>query len=160
LRHRRREQGTALVELALVFPMLAMLVFGTIDLGRAYTTYEHMKNAAREAAYLAKDFPNSQFDDPSGVCVAPGDMWDRALQEANSAAGDFQLTVQFGGNTYTSGAGGTQGSLVCNALKGPAPGTPITITVTDEKFALLTPLVEGFVGPVQISATVSVREVR
>lgn len=46
----RRSDGAVLVESALVFPMLVMLVLGIWSVGRAYNVYLTMDHAAREAA--------------------------------------------------------------------------------------------------------------
>jgi Flp pilus assembly protein TadG len=47
---RRRRRGQALVEFALVFPLLMLLVFALVDLGRVVYTHNAMAEAAREAA--------------------------------------------------------------------------------------------------------------
>jgi Flp pilus assembly protein TadG len=49
----RRSRGQALVEFALVFPAIVLLLFGAIDLGRAVFAYSTIANAAREAARVA-----------------------------------------------------------------------------------------------------------
>jgi Flp pilus assembly protein TadG len=46
----RRESGAAVVEFALVLPMLLVLVFGIIDFGRAYNAKISLTQAAREGA--------------------------------------------------------------------------------------------------------------
>jgi hypothetical protein len=152
---RRDQRGVAMVEFAILLPVLATIVFGTVDLGRAYTTYEHMKNAAREGAYLAAVQPYAQFDDGSGTCPNPGDIWDRALQEANSSATDFNLSVTVGATSYASAAGGTQGSLQCNSTT--AGKTTISVKVTDNNFKLITPFISAITGPIHISSTVKVQ---
>jgi hypothetical protein len=156
-RVRSDESGVALVEFAIMLPLLATIVFGTVDLGRAYTTYEHMKNAAREGAYLAKTFPKCQWDDGLGTCPNPGDIWDRAVAESSSKASDLTLSVTVPPTTYTSGAGGTKGTLQTSTASS-GVGTAITIKVTDNNFHLLTPFIQAFTGPVHISSTVTVRE--
>ncbi|HLG51271.1 MAG TPA: TadE family protein, partial [Chloroflexota bacterium] len=40
-------RGQALVELALILPVLVLLAMGTLDLGRAFGAYLSMANAAR-----------------------------------------------------------------------------------------------------------------
>jgi Flp pilus assembly protein TadG len=50
---RRGERGQALVELALFIPLLTVLTFGAIDLGRVYFAYTALTNAAREGAMCA-----------------------------------------------------------------------------------------------------------
>jgi hypothetical protein len=49
-RHQRSESGQALVEFALVVPLLVLIVLGIIDFGRIFYTYEALANAAREGA--------------------------------------------------------------------------------------------------------------
>jgi Flp pilus assembly protein TadG len=50
LRGGRRGQG--LVEFALVFPILMLMLLGLVDLGRAVFAYNTITNAAREGARL------------------------------------------------------------------------------------------------------------
>lgn len=58
----------ALVELALILPLLTMLFLGAIDLTRAFYTYIVLENATREAARLAIDYPNQYTD--TYICAA------------------------------------------------------------------------------------------
>jgi Flp pilus assembly protein TadG len=50
---RLRERGAALVELALVLPLLLVVIAGIVDFGFAFQRYEVITNAAREGARLA-----------------------------------------------------------------------------------------------------------
>lgn len=50
---RRRGRGQSLVELALALPLLLVLVFGIIEFGVAFRTYQIVTNVAREGARLA-----------------------------------------------------------------------------------------------------------
>jgi Flp pilus assembly protein TadG len=47
---RRRSRGQALVELAITLPVLALLVAGTLELGRGYAFAVETSDAARDAA--------------------------------------------------------------------------------------------------------------
>jgi Flp pilus assembly protein TadG len=49
----RRGAGQALVEFALVFPIIVLLTFGFLDVGRAVLAYNSLTNAARQAARVA-----------------------------------------------------------------------------------------------------------
>jgi len=49
-RRRRRGRGQALVEFALVFPLLMLLVFALIDLGRVVYAHNAIAEGAREGA--------------------------------------------------------------------------------------------------------------
>ena|SRR5437773_2536310 len=58
--HRPTEAGAALVELAVAFPLLALLIVGTTDFARAFYTGIELINAARAAAqYGAQDLSHS-----------------------------------------------------------------------------------------------------
>jgi Flp pilus assembly protein TadG len=50
LRQSRRSQGQSLVEFALVLPILAILLFGTIQLGITFGAYNGLINSVREGA--------------------------------------------------------------------------------------------------------------
>lgn len=52
-RLRRDERGQALVEFALVLPILLLLVLGIIDFGRAWNLHQTITDAAREGARRA-----------------------------------------------------------------------------------------------------------
>src|SRR4029077_5907615 len=45
---RKRQQSQALIEFALISPVLLLLVFGIIDIGRAVFYYDTLNHAARE----------------------------------------------------------------------------------------------------------------
>jgi Flp pilus assembly protein TadG len=48
-----RERGAAAVEFALLLPVLLLIIFGTIDFGRAFNAQITLTQAAREGARLA-----------------------------------------------------------------------------------------------------------
>ncbi len=50
---RGKERGAALVEFAMVLPLLVMLVFGIMEAGWAFSQSIEVRNAAREGARLA-----------------------------------------------------------------------------------------------------------
>jgi Flp pilus assembly protein TadG len=49
----RNEKGAALVEAAIVMPMILLISVGIFEFGRAYQTSQVLTNAAREGARLA-----------------------------------------------------------------------------------------------------------
>ena len=49
-RRRPRRAGSALIEMALAFPLLALVLVGIADFGRVFYTYVTIANAARTAA--------------------------------------------------------------------------------------------------------------
>jgi Flp pilus assembly protein TadG len=70
-----RSRGQALVEFALVAPLLFLLIVGTIEAGRFIFFYEVLNNATREGARYAIVHGENSFDptgpphDPSGADV-------------------------------------------------------------------------------------------
>src|SRR5438046_10632008 len=56
---KRSQRSQALIEFALVSPVLLLLLFGVIDLGRAIFYYDTINHAAREGARVAVRASNS-----------------------------------------------------------------------------------------------------
>jgi Flp pilus assembly protein TadG len=90
---RNSERGQALVEFALLLPILAMITVGAVDLGRAYFAYTTVANAAREGAACA-----------SVDSLCPAGPQAAALAEVNGSLP--------GGITTTVTGGATRGSNV------------------------------------------------
>lgn len=56
--HRPAEQiGQSLVEFALLFPVLLLILLGAVDLGRAFDAYVNITNASREGARYGSTHP-------------------------------------------------------------------------------------------------------
>jgi len=47
----------AVVEFAIIVPVLALIVFGTLDFGRAWSLHNRLSNAAREAGSVVQVLP-------------------------------------------------------------------------------------------------------
>ena len=73
-RRRRRGRGQALVEFALVFPLLMLLVFALIDLGRVVYTHNAIAEAAREGARWGSVQARSARDIPGIEAHAVGNV--------------------------------------------------------------------------------------
>lgn len=105
-RHRGRERGANLVELALLLPFFFLLLMGIADLGRAFYTYVSLTNAAREGARFASRFPfENNVDDINEVI--------RRVQDEPNIAGVAWDTV-----------------VVNIEGLGSASGEPLTVTAT------------------------------
>lgn len=102
----RRTRGQAMVETALVLPMLLLLVFGTIELARALNIMQTLADAAREGAHWSampaagtnnlpsvSDVQNkvANFASASGITLNPWDV--NVNQEVDQTEGG--LTVSF-----------------------------------------------------------------
>jgi Flp pilus assembly protein TadG len=143
-----RERGAALVEFAVVLPLLALICFGTVDLGRAYARVNQVKNAAREAAFHAQTNPARL----AGVgCTTPDSAQWFARNEAGSAGTGFDVEVSTPAGTFTSADSGCAPSSAAAVS-----GEEITVTVSTP-FSVLTPLVEAVTGEMTIRSRVTVR---
>ena len=146
---RRGEMGVALVEFALCLPLLAIVVFGTIDLGRAYQTWEQVKNAAREGAIYASQHAGNQVNVAGSSCADPDNIPWHATNEGKAVA-SYTITIT---PADTNKAGCDPGPAQANLQ----PGQPITVKASTT-FTLLTPFVGAFIGGnPTISASVQTR---
>lgn len=147
-RHTSSERGTALVEFALILPLLALVAFGTVDLGRAYTTVNQVKNAAREGAAYAQTRPARLA---GTACITPDSAQWFARNEAGSAGADFAVEVSAPAGRFTSSDAG------CAPFSAAATsGEDVTVTVSTP-FTVLTPLVRAVTGDPTIRSSVTVR---
>ena len=79
---RSRQQGAAMVEFAIILPILIVLVFGIIEFGRAFNADISLTHAAREGA---REYAITQ-DTTAGINAAKG-----AATSLNT--GDMSFTV-------------------------------------------------------------------
>jgi Flp pilus assembly protein TadG len=101
----RDERGTALVEFALVLPVLVVILFGVLDFGKAYNYWISETHLASEGArYAAVD----QNPDPSkaNFLTAVRDQADTAeLRDGNTSSvpDPLQVCVSFPAGTHNVG---------------------------------------------------------
>ena len=74
-------RGQSLVELALILPLLTLLLFGTVDLGRVFFYQARLTNAVKEGAFYGAYTPYNAVTNTSD------DVRDRAFAEANGRLG-------------------------------------------------------------------------
>jgi Flp pilus assembly protein TadG len=117
----------ALVELALVMPILVVMIFSSIDLGRTASYLNRMSNAVREGASVAQLDPTAV---DSG-CNGDRNILDRVRQQNESLATEagYAVTVakkdaSTGALTTYTGCTSTTPSLTF------APGDRIVVRVT------------------------------
>lgn len=66
----KRQQGVALVEFALLLPLLLILTFTVTEIGRAYYQYNTIVKSVREGArYLSVRAPNVDVDKARNIVV-------------------------------------------------------------------------------------------
>jgi hypothetical protein len=137
------ERGIALVEFALIAPVLILLVFGVVDIGRAYRLENQLKNAARAGATIAQTSPlQFQHGDNLGhdLCADPHNVLYQAQSELGSSSGySVQLQVLDGSGTVTRTVSG------CNQLPTLSGGTRLRVDVSSN-FEVLTPVLGAIIG--------------
>ena len=99
-------RGQALVELALILPLMLLLLLGAIDVGRLFYTYVGMQNAAREGATFAMTPTADGSVDLVGITTA-------ARQEMG---GDPALGVQAACDTTCRSATTAHGNTITVAV--------------------------------------------
>ena len=122
--HRNGESGAELIELALVFPMLLVVVLAIVDFGFVFQRSEVLTNSAREGARMAvmQGVSSAEVEnrvlgyvqDAGGVPVTPG----------NPAVVVSPTTISTGGGTW--------------------PAMTVTVNYTHDYVFL--PYVAGFLG--------------
>jgi Flp pilus assembly protein TadG len=149
---RRRSRGQALVEFAFVFPVIALMTFAFIDIGRAVFALNTLTEAARQATRVAIV---NQLDPVSGPWLCQSS---RPVQ--NAADPDWTWR----GCAVASGATiGVQAADVSVAYSTPAGtdltcsphlnvGCIVTVTVT-AKFTPITPVAGIVIGEIDMSST-------
>jgi hypothetical protein len=149
-----RARGQALVEFAFVFPIICLLVFGFIDVGRAVLSANTLTNAARQAARVAAV---NQLDPATGpwACRAdhpvedPGDpQWTfrGCAAAAGAVAGLDPADVTI---AYAAPAGS---SIECTSEVN--VGCIATVTVTAD-FVPITPVAGQLIGAISMNASSS-----
>lgn len=90
---RRSERGAALLETAIVLPLLLFVAVGIIEFGRAYQTWQVLTNAAREGARVAVIAGHS---DAQVTDAVRSYMQNGALPNHASASVSINRNVPFG----------------------------------------------------------------
>ena len=124
-------QGSSLVEFALVVPLLLLLLFGVIDLGRVFFTQMSLQNAVRQAGRFA--VTGNHLPDPNNSSSTLSRVDSIKLVAQQAAAGldvsQIQISSQTGGSVGAGRAGGPQDTVT------------ISLTVN---LPLITPLIGRF----------------
>jgi len=110
---RTRPAGQALVEFALVFPILLFIIVGIIDLGRAFHAYIAITNASREGARYINLHP---YKDPDGT-------FDTAEQVTIDEASYSGLDITFDNIVVNCPNATVNGKSRCRS------GDPVRVTV-------------------------------
>jgi Flp pilus assembly protein TadG len=124
---RRRERGASLVEAAMVFPILILIIMGTLEIGLAFKDYLTVSYISREGARLGA----LAGDDPDADCTILRGIGGIATARDLARIDEiqiFQADVNTGAQgatnvaTYIDGADPT----ICNVPSTPLDGWSIT----------------------------------
>lgn len=154
-RWRERSAGQSLVEFALVFPVIALLAFGFIDIGRAVFAENTLANAAREGSRVAAvnqldpvNGPwlcqsNKPIEDPAN----PGWTFRGCVMTSGAALGikHGDITISYAAPPGTS--------ITCSGVT-LTVGCIVTVTVVSN-FVPVTPVAGSVIGPISMTATSS-----
>ena len=145
---RHGQDGTALVEFAILLPLVALIGFGAVDVGRAFRAVNEVRNAAREGAAHAQVNPSRLAG--SGCTTSDTAQW-HVRNEGGSSGTTLAVDISTPGGTYRSVDAG------CSPLTPDAfSGEDVTVTVS-RPFKVLTPLVSAVTGNPTIRSSVTVR---
>ncbi len=143
---RGRARGQALVELALITPVLLLLLLIAVDFGRLFFTYIQLNNAAREGAAYGASSPA----DSTGITAA---VRREANVQTQGGENPGLLTVGVACQDPSAAA------IACgSSIGGSGIGNQVLVTVA-EPFTFLTPLIGSFFGgdlPLSVEATAAV----
>jgi Flp pilus assembly protein TadG len=145
-----RERGQGLVEFALVLPIIMLLIFGAVDLGRAVYAYNTIANAARDGARVAA---------VNQIATSPDCNEDRPVE--NPATPHWSITRCAANSAVTLGVRDTDVTVAYSTPSGTSlpctwptinVGCIASVTVT-YTYVPITPVIGGLVGNIAISST-------
>ena len=154
---RRDGHGQGLVEFALVFPVIVLILFGVFDFGRAIYAYNTIANAARQGARVAAVnqvvTANTRCNEDMPVEDPSNPDWSVLACAASSAV---SLGVQTSDVVVAYAPPASTPKLAC-----PSPpsitsqvsvGCIVSVTVT-YKWTPNTPVIGNILGPITLTST-------
>jgi Flp pilus assembly protein TadG len=132
---RHARSGQAIVEFALVVPVLVLMVFGAIEFGRAYYDLHLLTNAARAGARV-------------------GALPEKVESDVSAAVDDFLAAVGLAGGWTTSVTvkdpdGVERAGGLSNALQ----GDRVQVTVSHDFVVLTGTVLPGFTGSIELDGS-------
>jgi hypothetical protein len=83
---RSRERGQSMVEMALTFPVLLLVLAGTLEIAMYYNNYLTLVDSTREAARFSADNDYLNVDDIEGCLPGPPDPFSNSRDFYNQAS--------------------------------------------------------------------------
>lgn len=111
-----KDRGQAVVELALMLPVLLLLMSGMLDLGRAWQTHVTTTDATRNIARVVAGLYQGSGGPPDSVVLTEAQS-----ELARLGAPQYMATSQ--APPYTPGS---------NGIPNPTPGSPVVVVYPDQ----------------------------
>jgi Flp pilus assembly protein TadG len=137
--HRQRQRGNAVLEFALIFPMLLFMLVGTMDFARVFFSGIAMENAARAGVQYGALSPGKAGDINGIVAAALADAAGQGLDGVTASARTFCSCVG-SGSTVSCSIGTCNGQTPNGYIEATAqytfnsvlryPGFPANIVVS------------------------------
>ncbi len=88
-RQEKRDRGAALVEFAIVMPLLCLLIFGMVEFAIAFNDYQSIRQGAREGARqtVVKDYGSSTSCGINGAAAAGPDNAKKVICTTKESTG-------------------------------------------------------------------------
>lgn len=124
----KSEQGSSLVEYALMFLAFMMMIFGIAAAGAAAYAYHFVSHASREASrWAAVNGANCHLDSSCTTAAAPGDVHTFVINIVPAGIDSTQVNVA---TDWPATSGLPAGVTDPCASSSKVPGCPVQVTVT------------------------------
>ena len=114
-------RGQSMVELALTLPLLALILLGTVDLGRAFFYYTRLSNAVHQGALKGAYTPRLVTDDPNDPNIrtpTPISLADPSAYSTNNDSVKYRVKQE-----AQSALGLTNSNITVTCWQGPSYAT-------------------------------------
>jgi len=113
------QRAAAMVEFAIVAPVLLLFVFGIVEYGRFFFLYNNLTNAAREGARLAAVTPMSTTSERTAAATLIVSTVRARIADSGAQSADVQFVVP----------------------SGSAPNQTVTVVINDFPFQRAVPFI-------------------
>ena len=147
LLRRQRRTGSALVETAIVYPVLFLIILGIILVGIAVFRYQQVGHAAREGARYACVHGAKYAEETGNAAATPDDVYNNAIlpQVAGMQTANISYSVTWNqSNKQTYSYVYTDPTTGQTTVKARANTVSVTVTYSWDT---------GLFGPIPVSST-------
>ena len=142
---RPRGRGQALVEFALVLPLVMLLIFGAVDFGRAIYAYNSMAEAARQASRTS--IVNQDPTTIKNVAVA-------AAPASGLTAANVCISIRTSTTALLDCTNANKNTDLCGGTNPATPDIGCLVFITAKTtYNPITPVISSIVGNLQLTST-------